>query len=76
MPTDAVVFTNAHFGRGAGKIYLDGVSCTGHETNLLDCTRSSSVSCSSGHSEDAGVRCQGTLANYFSYLLNLIICNV
>ena len=59
IPTDAVAFGNAHFGAGTGTIYLDNVGCTGSETNLNDCPRSSSVSCFSGHSEDAGVRCQG-----------------
>ena len=59
MPTDAVTFGSAHFGVGVGSIYLDEVDCAGHETKLTDCSRSSTVSCSLGHSEDAGVRCQG-----------------
>ena len=58
ISTDAVAFSRAHFGAGTGTIYLDGVSCTGSETSLIDCSRSSSVSCFGGHSEDAGVRCQ------------------
>ena len=57
-PTDAIAFTNAHFGAGTGTIYLDNVGCTGSENNLIDCPRSSIVSCTSGHTEDAGVRCQ------------------
>ena len=61
VPTDAVAFTSAHFGSGTGTIYFDEVSCTGNEANLTDCSRSSTVSCTSGHSEDAGVRCQGKL---------------
>ena len=60
-PTDSVAFSNAHFGAGIGAIYLDGVGCTGSETNLIDCSRSSTVSCTYGHTEDAGVRCQGNL---------------
>jgi len=56
---DAVAFSRAHFGAGTGTIYLDSVGCTGTEANLIDCSRSSSVTCYSGHSEDAGVRCQG-----------------
>ena len=59
MHTDAVPFSNAHFGAGTGMIYLDGVGCNGNEANLNDCSRSSTVSCFGGHSEDAGVRCQG-----------------
>ena len=59
MPTDAVAFSNAHFGAGTGTIYLDDVGCTGSENNLIDCSRSSTVRCSRGHLDDAGVRCQG-----------------
>ena len=59
IPTGAVAFADAHFGVGMGTIYLDEVGCTGHETKLTQCSRSSPVSCLLGHSEDAGVRCQG-----------------
>ena len=59
VSTDAVAFSNAHFGTGIGTIFLDNVGCTGSEANLNDCSRSSTVSCYYGHSEDAGVRCQG-----------------
>ena len=58
ISTDAVAFSRAHFGAGTGTIYLDNVYCTGSENNLIDCTRSTTVGCF-GHSEDAGVRCQG-----------------
>ena len=57
--TDAVAFSRAHFGAGTGTIYLDNVGCTGSETRLIDCSRGTTVSCLGGHSEDAGVRCQG-----------------
>ena len=60
MPTDAVAFSGAHFGAGAGPIHLDNVGCTGSETNLTDCSYNSVVNCLRGHSEDAGVRCQGS----------------
>ena len=59
MPTDAVAFSSAHFGAGVGPIYLDNVDCDGSESNLINCSNSSFFSCYSGHSEDAGVRCQG-----------------
>ena len=55
-----MAFSGAHFGAGAGPIYLDDVGCSGSESSLLDCSNSSIVSCYGGHSEDAGVRCQGT----------------
>ena len=58
--TDAVAFSNAHFGAGSGTIHLHVVGCTGGETNLTDCPEvHSSIYCLQGHSEDAGVRCQG-----------------
>ena len=57
-PTDAVAFSTAQFGGGAGPIYLDNVACSGRESNLLDCPRSSFVSCHSRR-RGAGVRCQG-----------------
>jgi len=59
--TDPVAFGNAHFGAGTGPIHLDDVNCNGRENNLVDCLHSSIVNCTFGHSEDAGVRCQGLL---------------
>ena len=57
---DAVAFLNSHFGVSTGTrtVHLDNIECTGRETNLTDCSRSSSISCSSFHTY-AGVRCQG-----------------
>ena len=60
----AVAFGNAHFGAGVGPIYLDDVECSGSESNLTDCSSRSIIYCYRGHSEDAGVRCQGI--NVFS----------
>ena len=59
MPTDAVAFSRAHFGAGSGPIHLNNVDCSGSETNLINCSQNSLFSCNSGHSADAGVRCQG-----------------
>ena len=57
---DAVAFSNAHFGAGNGPIHLHVVGCNGSETNLTDCPEVRSHNyCLQGHSEDAGVRCQG-----------------
>ena len=56
---DAIDFGSAHFGSGVGQIYLDNVNCTGRESNLTECPQSSTVTCTNGHSQDAGVRCQG-----------------
>ena len=59
LQTDAVAFSGAHFGPGVGQIHLDNVDCSGSESKLIDCPRSFIVNCYRGHSEDAGVRCQG-----------------
>ena len=59
ISTDAVGFSNAHFGAGSGTIHLQAVGCTGRETNLTDCLEVHSSLCLRGHSDDAGVRCQG-----------------
>ena len=57
---DAVAFSSVHFGAGSGPIHLHVVVCTGSETNLTACPQvHSSFYCLQGHSEDAGVRCQG-----------------
>ena len=64
MPTDAVSFSSARFGAGVGPIYLDNVDCNGSESNLTNCSYSSIFSCYNGHSEDAGVRCQGRHLHY------------
>ena len=52
-----MAFGSAHFGAGTGTIYLDNVDCSGRENRLIGCSHSSSNNC--GHSQDAGVRCQG-----------------
>ena len=69
MPTDAVSFSDAHFGVGAGPIFLDEVGCSGSESLLIDCPRSSTISCYETYRYrwyyrqrshgGAGVRCQG-----------------
>ena len=70
--TDAVAFSNAHFGAGIGTIHLHVVGCTGGETNLTDCRDDhSSFYCLQGHSEDAGVRCQGLKDGYTRVLPSL-----
>ena len=61
LSTDAVAFGNAHFGPGTGPILLDDLDCSGSESSLIDCLRSSYISCYYGHAEDAGVRCQGAV---------------
>ena len=59
FPLGAVAFSSAHFGAGTGPIHLDDVDCSGTESNITDCPHSSTITCTNGHSQDAGVRCQG-----------------
>ena len=57
MYIDVSAFSNAHFGRGSGRILLDDVQCTGSEGKLIDCRNDRNThDCS--HFEDASVRCQ------------------
>ena len=57
ISTDAVAFSNSHFGAGTGSIFLSSVGCSGTENGLLMCSHNTSTSgCS--HSDDAGLRCQ------------------
>ena len=58
----ARVFYNAYFGQGFGPIFLDDLLCTGRETRIIDCPRSTSTGVGDidfcrGHLDDAGLRC-------------------
>ena len=57
--SDAIAYSNAHYGQGTGPILLDNVACTGAEYNLTSCSYDSDTS-DCGHYEDAGVRCNTT----------------
>ena len=60
LSTDAVAFNSSYFGAGIGTIHLNGIGCTGRETDLIDCPQLHyGRHCFQNHSEDAGVRCQG-----------------
>ena len=47
----------AFFGQGSGPIWLDDVSCTGLETELLECPHNGIGLHNCIHFEDASVRC-------------------
>ena len=52
--------TNAYYGRGTGRVWLDNVECTGTETSLVNCQHNNFGSVDSNcldHHNDAGVVC-------------------
>ena len=51
-----MAYGGGHFDSGTGPIHLDGVTCTGSESRLLDCSYGTDTS-EDSHSEDVGVRC-------------------
>ena len=50
-------YTNAHFGRGSGQIWLDDVGCDGAEPSLDQCDHRGWGIHNCYHSRDAGVSC-------------------
>ena len=60
-PTGSIPVRNAAFSEGIGSILLDNLMCEGLESSLLDCVASEDIGTHNcEHSEDAGVRCEGT----------------
>ena len=55
----ATAISEAHFGIGLGDIFLDDVTCTGVETELLSCTSNLIGIHNCYHGKDAGVFCEG-----------------
>lgn len=52
------VFHTAHFGRGSGPIWMDGVSCGPEDNSILECSHGGWGVHDCSHSEDAGVCCE------------------
>ena len=63
---DATALSNSYFGDGTGPYHLSGVSCSGEERTLLQCSYSNGIigyhTCSPGN--DAGVRCDGMCTHF------------
>ena len=70
VSVDAIPLRGADFGGGSGDILLDNVVCRGTESSLLECRINPIGQHNCDHSEDAGVRCEGTCILYFH--VNLI----
>ncbi|XP_071836531.1 scavenger receptor cysteine-rich domain-containing protein DMBT1-like [Apostichopus japonicus] len=49
--------SSANFGEGSGPIWLDGMSCSGLESNIYHCVRLEWDNHDCGHQNDAGVSC-------------------
>jgi hypothetical protein len=52
------VYQSAHYGQGAGPIFIDNVQCTGTENYLWDCPHNGWSSHNCVHGEDASVDCE------------------
>ena len=50
-------FPRAHYGQGAGHIWLDDLGCSGYESKLIYCSNRGWGTHDCGHHEDAGVMC-------------------
>uniref|UniRef100_A0A3Q2VX95 SRCR domain-containing protein n=1 Tax=Haplochromis burtoni TaxID=8153 RepID=A0A3Q2VX95_HAPBU len=64
--------TNAQFGQGNGPIWLDDVTCIGTESKISECRHGGFGSHDCGHSEDAGVVCEG---KYMKYMKSNFVTN-
>ena len=62
----------AYFGNGSGDIFLDNVVCNGTESSLLECNTNPIGQHNCDHSEDAGVRCEGTCLLCFNVNPSLV----
>lgn len=59
-PADAVAIRSSIFPIvDTASIFLADVACSGEESRLVECPRSTTAFCRFFHNQDAGVRCQG-----------------
>ena len=59
--------SDAYYGQGSGRIWLDNVDCVGIESSIGDCSHSGWGNHNCDHTEDAGVKCNGSYGNPYVY---------
>ena len=59
LDSGVTAISDAFFGVGSGPVLLEGLSCIGNETNLLQCTYAGAIGSSNcAHILDASVVCE------------------
>ena len=53
-----IALEDLEYGEGSGPIFLDEVTCNGHENGLEECSHDGWREHNCGHYEDAGVDCE------------------
>ena len=72
-----LAYTNAHFGSGTGSIVLDDVQCVSSDNQLLECSSRPIFSHNCGHSDDAGVGCEGmVMQNSTALLISVYLIHI
>ena len=66
--------SEAFYGRGSGRIWLDNVNCVGTESTIGNCSHNGWGVGDCTHGEDAGVMCSGrfNFSNKFIIVYNLL----
>ena len=59
--------SDAFYGQGSGRIWLDDVDCVGIESSIGDCSHSGWGNHNCDHTEDASVKCNGSYGNPYVY---------
>ena len=66
--------SRAHYGEGAGPIWLDNVHCVGNESDIFTCVHSDIGNHDCMHNEDASVECLSMLTVKWCYICMYMTC--